>query len=187
MPCVKQISPTIRLRELMPGPDGWGHKQGKEVFDKLRSAVESLAESHVVRISLRGVNRTDASFPRESVVTLARTLRGALTFCLVDIEDPDLLDNWDAAADKLKQSLVCWREDGGYRVLGPQPSTGNRSVFEYLMSGDVVTANQAAKALDLKLSNASMKLKQLLQQGLAMRVREAAPSGGVEFLYQRVY
>lgn len=187
MVAMNQCPVTVRLRDLMHGPDGWGHLQGREVFGKLRDTVASIEEASVVRISLDGVKRTDASFPRESVVSLARALRGSIAFCLVDIDDQDLLENWDAAARKLDQPLVSWGERGDYRVVGPGPSPGNRPIFQFLMSRDTVTASQAARALDLKLSNASMKLKQLLEQGLAMRIREAAPSGGVEYLYQRVH
>ena len=180
-------SHTVRLRSCMESSDGWGNRQGKAVCEKLRADVSTNANGcSVVRISLIGVERTDASFPRESVVYLARTLKGSLTFCIVDVDDEDLLDNWDAAANKLGQSLMCWGTNGECRVLGPQPSTGNEPIFKYLVSRTVVTASHAAKALDLKLANASMKLKQLLQQGLAVRIREAAPSGGVEFFYHRV-
>ena len=37
--------------------------------------------------------------------------------------------------------------------------------------------------LDLTITNASTKLKQLLEQGYLMRKQEMATSGGVEYLY----
>ena len=78
----------------MPEQDGWGHEQGRLVFSRLLKAVEANPETEIFLISLEGVRRTDASFPRESVVELARRYREHRGFCLVGVQDEDLLDNW---------------------------------------------------------------------------------------------
>src|SRR5689334_22475085 len=99
---------TIRLRAHMDRADGWGHAEGQEVLERLLSLIEAQPAVRLVRISLHGVERTDASFPRESVVELAKRFRGTIGFCLTDAEDQDLLDNWDAAARKKEQPLIAW-------------------------------------------------------------------------------
>ncbi len=166
----------------MPEADGWGHAQGRLVFTKLLARVDAHPEARVFRISLDGVRRTDASFPRESVVELARRYRGHRGFCLIDVQDQDLLDNWDAAASKRDQPILAWRGDD-CRVLGPRPSRGNDDIFCLLLNEAGATASAAAKKLGIKLNNASTKLKQLLEQGFVLRREEIAASGGVEYTY----
>ncbi|MBX9948747.1 MAG: hypothetical protein K2Y39_06280 [Candidatus Obscuribacterales bacterium] len=175
----------INLKELMGGPDGWGHEHGREVFNKLLEAVESHPGSLVFHISLKGVERTDASFPRESVVELAKRYRGFKGFCLIDVNDPDLLDNFDAAGLKREQPLIVWKGER-WHLIGQQPTKGNADMLAYALSVPSCTAVAASGALKLQLTNASTKLKQLFNQGFLLRKEEVAPSGGVEFVYYRI-
>ena len=182
---VNQSVLEFRLRQFMSSPDGWGHSQGREVFSKLLAEVESKPGRQIIRISLAGVRRTDASFPRESVVELARRYRGHKGICLADVEDEDLLENWDAAAFRREQPIMCW-SGSDYRILGPKPSSGNVHMLTIVLAEGCLTASKAAASLGLKLTNASTKLKQLLEQGFLLRKDEIAPSGGVEYLYFRI-
>ncbi len=175
----------IRLRDFMSRDDGWGHEEGQSVLGQLLRAVEDHSRVDLVRISLEGVRRTDASFPRESVVELARRYRGEKGVCLTHCTNQDLLDNWDAAALKKEQPLLVWNDDQ-YRIIGPPPSLGNQEMLQLALSRASITASTAAKALDLKITNASMKLKQLEQQGYLLRKEVVSPSGGKEFVYLRI-
>ncbi|MFL5704026.1 MAG: DNA-binding protein, partial [Ktedonobacteraceae bacterium] len=130
----------ITLREFMPGPDGWGYVQGRQMYEKLRDVVEAHPAEMIFTISLKGVEHTDASFPRESVVELAKSYRGRYGFCLKDATDPDLLDNWDAAALKREQPLIVWRDDTA-QILGPQPGEGIRQMLDYILSTPSTTTS----------------------------------------------
>lgn len=182
---MNQMSKQIRLRDFMVAEDGWGHDEGHDTFRKLLKEVEANPGILIFRISLEGVKRTDASFPRESVVELARRYRGRKGFCLTNFTTQDLIDNWDAAAQKREQPLFVWSDDE-YKILGPQPTQGNVEILKYSLSTESVTASSAANTLDIKLTNASTKLKQLSEQGYLLRREELAPSGGVEFKYFRL-
>ena len=175
----------IRLRDYMPGPDGWGHAQGRHIYEKLRALVEAHPGEMIYAISLEGIEHTDASFPRESVVELARRYRCQRGFCLQDATDPDLLDNWDAAALKREQPLIVWQGETA-RILGPQPGEGLREMLRYVLSVPFTATSDAAHALHLKVPNASNKLKQLWQGGYIMRRERTASSGGVEYEYYRI-
>src|SRR6266446_5846230 len=64
---MKEKEMDIRLIEFMDGrPDGWGHEQGRQVYERLRAVVEAHPAKEIIRISLAGVKRTDITFPRES-------------------------------------------------------------------------------------------------------------------------
>lgn len=173
---------TIRLRDLMTRDDGWGTEEGHEVYFRLIRAVEKNASTLVFRISLAGVRRTDASFPRESVVEVARRYRKKVGFCLVDVESNDLLDNWDAAAVKKEQPMFVWRSQRP-QLIGPQPSPGVADVLKLLVKAERIRATEVADKLSLKIANASMKLKQLWEQGYVLRTEDSADSGGIEFTY----
>jgi len=176
----------IRLRDFMQRDDGWGHEDGKRVLDEIMRFLGVHSHSEIVRISIDGVRMTDASFPRESVVELARRYRlEKKGVSLTNFFDEDLLDNWDAAALKKEQPLLVWNDDQ-YRIIGPLPSVGNKEIFELAMSHQSITASAAAKALDLKIANASMKLRQLEMQGYLLRKEVVSPSGGIEFVYFRI-
>ncbi len=52
-------------------------------------------------------------------------IEGVKGFCLTDLTDPDMLENWDAAARKANQPLMVQESAGGLRTLGVEPSPGN--------------------------------------------------------------
>lgn len=181
------MATEISLLHLMNGQtDGWGHQQGRMVHGRLLEIVEAAPESSIFRISLKGVRRTDASFPRESVVQMAKRFRGHKGFCLADGKDPDLLENWDAAAMRMEQPLFLWTAGGAHRLLGPQAPKGSVDALDLVTSEGHATASQIAKRLDIKINNASMKLRQLQEAGYLLREEEVAESGGVEFTYFRI-
>ena len=190
---------TLRLREYMDSSDGWGVEEGRFVHARLLEVVESHIATRQISplifiISLEGVRRTDASFPRESVMQLAHRFRTQHGFCLRDLNDPVLLENWEAAAIRRAQPILLWREEKSEcraHLLGPKLSEGLRSVFEFLLLGarksteevaEFVTAEVAAR-LEMSVPNASNKLKTLWTEAYIMRREQTAPSGGIEFRY----
>lgn len=173
----------IPLRSFMASDDGWGTEEGRVVNGKLLQFVEKHPEAVIFVVSLTGVRRTDASFPRESVMELARRFRNKLGFCLIDIENEDLLDNWDAAAEKKEQPMTYWNPKGSPRQIGKRASQGNQALLTLVQTRFETRAVDAAENMGLKLTNVSTKLKQLWEQGFILRREEAADSGGIEFVY----
>jgi hypothetical protein len=181
MDSMKQAG-RILLRELMGDQDGWGTDEGRAVFGKLIDQVEAHPEVQVFQVSLSGVRRTDSSFPRESVMELARRYRKRLGFCLIDATSADLLENWDFAAQKKEQPLFVWNGNN-YRIIGPRPTKGTARLVDFVCGRRETRASDAADNLSLSLTNASTKLKQLWEQGFVLRREEIADSGGIEFVY----
>jgi hypothetical protein len=177
---------NIRLRDNMDDRDGWGQAQGLRVRDKLRTHIEAHPKESIIRISLADVRYTDITFPRTAVIELAKSYRGKRGFCLIDVSDPDLLENWDAAAKRVEQPLTVWKGKGDYDILGPEPSAGLHKMLQYVLSISVARTSEAAETLNLKIQNASNKLKQLWQEGYILRREQSASSGGVEYEYIRI-
>ncbi len=59
-------------------------------------------------------------------------------------------------------------------------------MLRYVLSVEAATAGEAARALDIKVPNASNKLKDLWEEGYILRRERTAPTGGVEYEYVRI-
>jgi hypothetical protein len=173
----------LRLRQFMDANEGWGRAAGRETYRQLVDFVESRAGVLIFRVSVVGVKRVDISFASETVVELARRYRAKKGFCIVDLTDRDMEENWCAAAERAKQPLMVWEEGKG-RVLGPEPSQGIADAFKYaLVKGETRASDYAASVKGMSITNASTKFKQLWDSGFLLRREVAADSGGVEFIY----
>lgn len=183
---MNENSVVLRLRNLMPSPEGWGRSQGREVYSKLIEFVESHPGVLIFRVSVEGVNRVDISFASETLVELARRFRGRKGFCFIDLVDSDMLENWEAAAERKSQPLLIWRGEEG-RTIGLSPSQGNASALTFALKREFTRATEFVSATPgMTIANASMKFKQLWDQGFLLRRENVAESGGVEFVYFRI-
>jgi hypothetical protein len=176
---------VLALREFMDRPDGWGRVQGRDVYQRLLRSVEENPGTLVFRVSMKGVQRVDISFASETVVELARRYRGTKGFCLVDLTDLDLIENWDAAAAKKGQPLLVWQNKSA-RLIGTEPTQGCQEAFRFALERRQARAAQFAETKDMSIANASMKFKQLWDQGFLLRRESTADTGGVEYVYHRI-
>ena len=176
----------LALREFMGRSEGWGRVQGREVYQRLLQSVEENPGTLVFRVSMKGVQRVDISFASETVVELARRYRGTKGFCLVDMTDQDLIENWDAAAAKKGQPLLVWQGKSA-QLIGAKPAQGCQEAFQFAMERPQVRAAEfGSTKKDVSIANASMKFKQLWEQGFFLRRDSAADTGGVEYVYHRI-
>jgi len=182
---MKQNTRTIKLLELMKRPDGWGNAQGKAVGALLESEIIAHPECEIFHVSFLGVERTDASFSRESVVEIASRFRAKRAIVITDLDDDDLIENLELAAEKKEQPLFMWVDDK-WKLFGTKPTKSNAELLNYVLSVPETATSTVASALNLKLTNASTKLKQLWEDGFLMRREELASSGGIEFIYYRI-
>ena len=176
---------VLALRDAMDRSEGWGRQQGREVYQRMLHFVEENPGVLIFRVSMKGVNRVDISFASETVVELARRYRGKKGFCLVDLTDPDMIENLDAAAEKKDQPMMVW-QDKSARLIGAEPSEGTRGAFEFAMGRTYTRAAEFAARRGITIANASMKFRQLWEQGFLLRRELAADTGGVEYVYQKI-
>jgi hypothetical protein len=175
------------LRALMDSPEGWGRTQGREVYRRLLNVVEANAGVAVFKVSMKNVRRVDISFASETVIEIAHRYRGTKGFCLIDLDDSDLAENWEAAAMRKEQPILIWSKTGSARLAGPKPSPGNQEAYDFALERPQVRAAEFAEAKSgMAIANASMKFKQLWEQGYLLRRESAADSGGIEYKYYRI-
>lgn len=163
----------------------FGNVEGKNVFRKLSDFVDQNPGVGIFGISLKGIEATDASFPRESVVSLAKQLRGEKGFYLTQLSNRDLIDNWSYAAQAKDQPLVIWN-NANFEIIGAELNKPTRDLLEYVLRNGSVLASQAANDLTLSVQNASTRLKNLVLQGFLLRSEDVADSGGIEFKYSAI-
>jgi len=175
----------LNLRDILGDSTAFGNQEGRTVYQKLLSELDAHASKNIIGISLNGITRTDASFPRESVISLAKSRRGEKGFYLRDFISDDLFDNWNYAAIAKDQSMIVVT-DAGYKLLGKEISDGLMKVLDFIMASGVVTTSIIANHFDVSAQNASAKLKKLISLGLILSSKQAAETGGIEFLYKAI-
>lgn len=177
----------IRLARFAAGaPFLSGNESGRAVFQKLQKEIEASPDVDVFGISLDGIRATDASFPRESVVSLVKMLRGEKGFYLEDFANNDLLDNWDYAAKAKEQPIIVRQGAKKYRVIGPELNESTRELLDFVMSEGQVTTAKVARRFDISVQNASARMRRLHQTGLVLGNKESAESGGLEYVFKAI-
>lgn len=180
-------NPSIILADLLDEQHEYavGNEEGQAVFQKLSQIVNNHPGQVIFGISLKGIKFTDASFPRESVISLAKLHRAEKGFYLQDIKSKDLLDNWDYAAKAKEQPIIVWDGDE-FNLLGPKIGQALLEILKYINKLGFVTTAKIAAEFDLTSQNASGKLKKMYSQGLILGSKEVADSGGLEFVYRAI-
>lgn len=183
---MKQTPSVINLYEFTNKTNRpFGAIQGKETYRKLVDFIDSTPSVSTFGISLKDITATDASFPRESVVSVAKHYRGEKGFYLLDLTNRDLIDNWSYAALAKDQPLIIWNSDGSeFEFIGPTLKATEKALLEYIYAKETVTTSQLATDFGVSAPNASAKLKKASQQGYVLRTEEASESGGIEYIYR---
>lgn len=184
---MKQMNePTkIKLLDVVGHPIAIGNEEGREAFQLLSRIIDQNPDQNVFEISLDGITATDASFPRESVVNLAKALRGEKAFFLSGFKNKDLIDNWSYGAIAKEQPLMIL-DNSKLLWIGPTIKSATKELLDFIYSRDSVTTAMVADLLDVSVQNASGKLKKLYNQGFILGKKEIAESGGLEFIYRPI-
>lgn len=178
---MNEITAPIQLYEVMHVDEGWGREQGHVIQQKLVTIVENTPKASIFRISLERVIRVDVSFASETIVELARRYRTKQGFCFLDMPSVNQKENWIAAALNKEQPLMLWEDE--LAILGPSPSVGLKTAFDFAVEHGCVRASEFSKLTDISIASASSKFKELWQKGFLLRQEGVQKSGGVEFEY----
>lgn len=163
----------------------FGNVAGHEAYQKLVEIIEQNPNCQIFAISLKGIEATDASFPRESVIAIAKQYRARKAFFLLDLIDKDLIDNWNYAALAKEQPIALWHENS-YQILGESLSNSMKKILNIIYLKKSLTTSEVATTLNLSVQNVSTQLKKMYEQGYVLRQQEMAESGGKEFFYQAI-
>lgn len=183
---MNQNSHKLRLLDFTDGnTHPFGNQQGKETFRKLSNYIDSHPSVIVFGISLDGIEVTDASFPRESVISIAKFYRGSKGIYLENFKNRDILDTWNYAAIAKVQPIVSW-ENKSYEILGSSLTSSSKELVDYVLTRGNVLVSQVASDLGISVPNASTRLKKLVTDGYILRNEVIAESGGIEYIYSAI-
>ena len=180
----QKLSSKIRLRVFTNSSLAFGNDQGRLTLQKLQKYVDDHNSQKIFSISMEGIEATDASFPRESVVSLIKMLKGEKGFYLYDFpsDTNDMFDNWNYAAQAKSQSIIVKVKKSSV-VIGPEPTETARELLDFILSKHSITTSEVAVKFDITAQNASARLKKLYDMGLILGSKQTADSGGLEFVY----
>ena len=173
----------LKLKDFTQDAHPNGNVKGKAVYSSLVHFVESNQQEDTFGISLEGIIATDASFPRESVMAIAKNYSGNKFFFLTDFIDEDLLDNWTYGAIAKEQPVTVWN-NGCASFIGPKMTPSVSELIDYLLENKRVTTSKVSQDFDISTQNASTRLKNIYKNGFVKRVEEVAETGGKEFVYE---
>lgn len=181
-------NPTmIKLAEITGSkPFLSGNTEGRRVLQKLQEMISPTPGESVIGISLKGIQATDASFPREGVISLIKMLCGEVGIFLRDFSSADLMDNWDYAAKAKNQAVIVLLEGSDFRVIGPSLSQSAQELLRFIMAEGTTTTSRVSAEFDISAQNASARLKKLHAMGLVLATKEVAESGGMEYVYRAI-
>lgn len=173
----------IKLLNLTKDDHPNGNVKGKAIYAELFKIIESRLDIDTFGVSLEGIVATDASFPRESVMAIAKHYIGERFFYITELKDEDLIDNWIYGADAKDQPMTIWN-DNKASFIGPDMTKSVKELTDYLLIKQRVTTSEISNKFDISIQNASTRLKNIFKLGYVKRVEEVAESGGKEFIYQ---
>ncbi|WP_281948711.1 hypothetical protein [Vibrio parahaemolyticus] len=173
-----EIMATLKL-------DGSTSSQGVQLFSYLVELINNEPAQDIFYLSIKDAFFA-SSFGREGIVKVAKHFRKTKGLCLVDIEDEEILENLLSGIARLEQPIPYYIEEELRLVhenkIGT-PSKSNAQVYEYTLKRELTNAHDISEAFDLKINNASNKLKILFEEGFLLRKEEKSSSGGIEYFY----
>jgi hypothetical protein len=173
----------VKLIDLTDGnTHPFGNIIGRQTFRRLQEFVDTHARTSFFEVSLEGIEATDSSFPRESVISLAKQFRGEKWFYLSNFSSVDLIDNWDYAAKAKLQPLLVVTTNGA-QIIGPEIKGSAKELLDFVVSQNNTTTANVAKELKISVQNASTRLKRLTEEGYIIRSEETSLTGGIEYIY----
>ena len=176
---------TLQLSSFLTNLEGWGRRAGEAARHKLGQRLDGNRDARILRISMSGVRRLDMTFAEIAIAGLIRDNLGKCAICLVDLADPDILDNVTAAAERTRVPVTIW--NGVHvHVAGPRLTAAGSEALAFALARPQVRAAEFAEAAGISITNASTRFKILADQGCLMRQEGLADSGGAEYVYSRI-
>lgn len=182
---MKQNRIQIDLKEIVNDDHAFGNDEGREAYMAISKIIDNNPRVKFFGISLKNIKATDASFPRESIISLAKSFKGEKGFYLLDVHKRDLLDNWAYGASAKEQPILVQTDDG-YEVIGANINHSYQELLDFIFLKKQITTSMVSDHFDVSAQNASGKLKKLFSQGLIVGNKEVAESGGLEFIYHSI-
>lgn len=172
----------VAMGKWTQGPFALGSSSGQALGIELSQLVYGSRGPHVVGLCMAGIEAIDGPFMEQALYGLIHNVVEGSAIFIRGITSNDVERSCDLIAKGLERYLII-ESDSGLRIAGLAVRPVDEPLIEALYEKKLSSAKEIADAYKMSLPNASIKLKNLVAKGLALRVEKTAPSGGYEYRY----
>lgn len=159
---------------------------GRIIREAIEAEIQKEQEGRIINLDFSGIGIIDFSCADEVAAKFIARLNlkeYGDKYLLFSGLTPSQEENITAALEKKKLSLLSLKEDGDWKLLGIL-NPYLRDTLDLVMARKSLTARKLADLTRVEINSASTKLLNLNKARLAIRVREALPNGGRQFVYR---
>jgi len=159
---------------------------GRIIREAIEVKIQKEQEEMIIILDFSGIGIIDFSCADEVAAKFIARLNlkeYGDKYLLFSGLTPSQEENITAALEKKKLSLLSLKENGGWKLLGIL-NPYLKDTLDLVMARKSLTARELADLTGVEINSASTKLLNLNKARLAIRVREALPNGGRQFVYR---
>ena len=159
---------------------------GRIIREAIEVNIQKEQEEMIIILDFSGIGIIDFSCADEVAAKFIARLNlkeYGDKYLLFSGLTPSQEENITAALEKKKLSLLSLKENGGWKLLGIL-NPYLKDTLDLVMARKSLTARELADLTGVEINSASTKLLNLNKARLAIRVREALPNGGRQFVYR---
>lgn len=159
---------------------------GRIIREAIEVKIQKEQEEMIIILDFSGIGIIDFSCADEVAAKFIARLNlkeYGDKYLLFSGLTPSQEENITAALEKKKLSLLSLKEDGDWKLLGIL-NPYLRDTLDLVMGRKSLTARELADLTGVEINSASTKLLNLNKARLAIRMREALPNGGRQFVYR---
>jgi len=159
---------------------------GRIIREAIEVNIQKEQEEMIIILDFSGIGIIDFSCADEVAAKFIARLNlkeYGDKYLLFSGLTPSQEENITAALEKKKLSLLSLKENGGWKLMGIL-NPYLRDTLDLVMARKSLTARELADLTGVEINSASTKLLNLNKARLAIRVREALPNGGRQFVYR---
>ena len=172
-----------RLKEA--GERLWTHEKGREVRAEIEARLDALPAGEALTVSFEGVEVLDVSFSMEVFGKLYGGLSTAYPEKALVLQGLNSYVKTNLDTTLQVRNLIALIVDGPrkWELIGKASDT-DRETMAVLAKRKQATAPEIADALGIQLTTCNQRLRKLSENGLIIRTKIAAASGGEQNMYK---
>ena len=180
----------IDIRQYSRKENLLSREQGRRIFQRIEDDLRKLPEGGILLLDLRNISYATAACLIEILSVLdvprERAFQDKYIVLKSDGRNRDLNDCLILALKEKSMAILSVDEKGDCRVLG-ELTKAQRDTLEIIKNRREATSSEISRLLNIPISAASNRLKDLYDMKLVKREERILPgTGGRQFVYRRV-
>lgn len=179
----------IDIRQYSKNENLLSREQGRRIFQRIEEELRKLPEGGILLLDLRNISYATAACLIEILSILdvprEREFQDKYIVLKSDSRNRDLNDCLTLALKEKSKAILWVDEKGNCCVLG-ELTKAQKDTLEIIRNRRKATSTEISKLLNIPISAASNRLKDLYDMKLVKREERILPgTGGRQFVYRR--